>query len=728
MSALANLTRNWRSLDRMGRAQGELAATILKDYMSVVLVACVVLAAFVLLFPSHYVRPAGTLVMVAILAAAAWWHRRYCQRAGAWRACGSYALFSWALCALYYGLSQQTALTGLMAAAFLPVLTLIRGVGAASLYAVTFLLLLLGGFVASRMGIDVPVYFVGAPLGVLVLVSVSLFAVILPLPRILEQLQGLLSSAQAELTERHRLEAELRESSERLQTYASVGSDWFWETDTEHRISRYIVSSSRAAQADIEVPRVIGRRRWELTAPRNADDAALWAEHRATVEAHKPFYTLEYPYRRSNGDVRWMSVSGKPVFDGAGNFTGYRGSSTDISWRKEKEEELRRITAAAEAANVAKSDFLATMSHEIRTPMNGIVGLTQLALETPVTREQREYLEGVRQSADSLLLIINDILDLSKIEARQMELESVDFDLAPLLDSVVRPQQIVASGKGLQLTLQMAPGLPARACGDPGRLRQVLLNLVGNAMKFTERGSITIEVAPLPGLPGMGAAQQHLGFRIVDTGVGIPEDKLGRLFVPFSQADSSTARRYGGTGLGLAISKQLVEMMGGQIGVHSTPGQGSVFHFSVVLDAARAPETLPAALAPLARPIRALRVLVVEDHPINQQLAQRMLEKAGHEVHLALSGEEGIAQWRSLKPDLILMDMQMPVMDGLQATRAIRAEELASGRTEHVPIIAMTANAFAEDRQMCLDAGMDGYLSKPVKPDVLNQAIADCVV
>jgi CheY-like chemotaxis protein len=297
-----------------------------------------------------------------------------------------------------------------------------------------------------------------------------------------------------------------------------------------------------------------------------------------------------------------------------------------------------------------------------------------------------------------LLLIINDILDLSKIEARQMELESVDFDLAPLLDSVVRPQQIVASGKGLQLTLQMAPGLPARACGDPGRLRQVLLNLVGNAMKFTERGSITIEVAPLPGLPGVGAAQQHLGFRIVDTG------------------------------LGLAISKQLVEMMGGQIGVHSTPGQGSVFYFSVVLDTARAPETLPAALAPLARPIRALRVLVVEDHPINQQLAQRMLEKAGHEVHLALSGEEGIAQWRSLKPDLILMDMQMPVMDGLQATRAIRAEELASGRTEHVPIIAMTANAFAEDRQMCLDAGMDGYLSKPVKPDVLNQAIADCVV
>ncbi|MFM8609394.1 MAG: ATP-binding protein [Burkholderiaceae bacterium] len=309
-----------------------------------------------------------------------------------------------------------------------------------------------------------------------------------------------------------------------------------------------------------------------------------------------------------------------------------------------------------------------------------------------------------------------------------MELEQIDFDLAQMLESVARPQQIVASGKGLQLTLKMAPGLPPVVRGDPGQLRQVLLNLVGNAMKFTERGGITIEVAPLPALAERPGPHAHLAFRVNDTGVGIPADKRDRLFMPFSQVDSSTARRYGGTGLGLAICKHLVEMMGGQIGVDSMPGQGSTFHFSVVLDAELGRGSERPGLPESAVAVRPLRVLVVEDHPINQQLAQRMLHKAGHEMHLAISGEEGVAQWRALQPDLILRDMQMPVMDGLEATRIIRAEERAAGGSGHMPIIAMTANAFAEDREQCMAADMDGFISKPVKPEVLNQALADCVV
>ncbi|MBM4440043.1 MAG: GAF domain-containing protein [Candidatus Rokubacteria bacterium] len=373
-----------------------------------------------------------------------------------------------------------------------------------------------------------------------------------------------------------------------------------------------------------------------------------------------------------------------------------------------------------EVASRHKSEFLAHMSHELRTPMNGVIGMAELALGTELTEVQRDYLTTVKVSAESLLSLINDILDVSKIEAGRLELEAVPFSLRQTVDLVVKSLAHPARQKGLTLAASLAPGVPDGVVGDPGRLRQVLVNLVGNALKFTAQGGITVSVAEERG----DAAPAPLHIAVTDTGIGIAPEHQAKVFEAFTQADASTARRFGGTGLGLTISSQLVRMMGGRIWVESEPGRGSTFHFTVRLPRAAAPVASEAVADP-SRPAarttaRPRRVLLAEDSVPNQKVARGFLERWGHTVEVAGNGRAALAALERAAFDLVLMDVHMPEMDGFEATAAIRAREGAGAR---IPIIAMTADAMQGDRERCLAAGMDGYVTKPVVPTDLFDAI-----
>jgi CheY-like chemotaxis protein len=360
------------------------------------------------------------------------------------------------------------------------------------------------------------------------------------------------------------------------------------------------------------------------------------------------------------------------------------------------------------------------MSHEIRTPLHGVIGMADLAIETPTGEDQRQYLQLIKQCGANLLTVINDILDISKIEAGRLQLEAVPFSLRQFLRAATAVLTISAKKKGLRLDLTIQPDVPDALIGDSNRLNQIVLNLAANAIKFTEHGGISIHVTREELRP----SSTVLRFSVKDTGIGIEPEKVGTVFEAFSQADSSITRRFGGTGLGLAISSNLIAMMGGRIWVESTPQVGSTFFFTVEM--ALDPSVGKTGPGPAAAPDsrvqhRPLRILLAEDNAVNQLVATRMLEKSGHHVVRAANGEEVLALLARETFDAILMDVQMPVMDGLMATRKIREQEAAS--KSHLPIIALTARAMEEDESMCIEAGMDAYLSKPLGSDELLRTL-----
>ena len=666
-------------------------------------------------------------------------------------------------------------------------------------------------------------------------------------------------SIRTDITGQKELENRIEREQRFLQSVMDTLGEGVYTLDVNENCS-YM---NREAQAMLgwKQEEVLGRNLHDLVHFQTLDHQPISRDNCPThrcIQDGRVYRSEDDAFTRKDGSVFPISVIAAPLLEG-GRVVGSVAAFQDITARKLSEAEMRRARDEAEAASRAKGEFLATMSHEIRTPMNGIIGMTELALDTELSEPQREYLDLVKSSADSLLTIINDVLDFSKIEAGHLELEHVPFRLRDLIGSALRPLSMRAYTKGLEISYEVAGEVPETVVGDPGRLRQILVNLVGNSIKFSPKGEIAVRVSGTTGTPGATL----LEFSVSDTGIGIPAEKQAHIFEAFAQADNSTTRRYGGTGLGLTICHRLVTAMGGQIGVESEVGKGSRFHFTARFDLAAnqgprspdavdltgvsvlimddhetnlrllfqllskwgmtvsavttgsealdaiasaaemnapfrialldvmmpdmdgfevaekignelrqhdtaiailtsggfrgdgercrnmgvsaylskpiVPEELKATLQSMLSPQRlplitrhslaeerqrnGRRILLAEDNPVNQKLALTLLSKWGHHVTLAQNGHEAVARSAEEKFDLILMDMQMPDMGGVEATTVIRERENRLG--EHVRIVAMTANAMERDRDACIAAGMDDYLSKPLDSQRLKAIVDD---
>jgi signal transduction histidine kinase/ActR/RegA family two-component response regulator len=435
---------------------------------------------------------------------------------------------------------------------------------------------------------------------------------------------------------------------------------------------------------------------------------------------------------RGDGKIIWLSINGVPVSNMLGQVTGYRGAGLDITARKQVEQELIREKEAAQAADRAKSEFLAVMSHEIRTPLNSVLGFADLLTETTLDAIQKEQVDMIRRSGDALLVLLNDILDFSRIESGKMPIQPASVDIRECLRDVVDLYGATAQAKGLGIHIDVEDAVPNALCTDPGRLRQILLNLIGNAVKFTPSGEVVVSAKRGPNDPEDG--RFPLLVEVTDTGIGIPPDRIVRLFKPFSQADSSTTRRFGGTGLGLAICKRLAELLGGDVTLVRSSPSGSVFSLELSLVtmpdfpvSGDSPDSRARPLTEAGRRSGNWRILVVEDNAVNRMLAQRMLLSLGFESDAAENGLAGAEANEKNPYDIIFMDLQMPVMDGVEAAEKIREFEKRHSECPPCRIIALTADAMSGDRQRCLDAGMNDYLSKPIRRPELAAALDKAV-
>ncbi len=515
-----------------------------------------------------------------------------------------------------------------------------------------------------------------------------------------------------DITERKQAEVAIQLSEEKFRQLAENIREVFWMTNATGTEMYYVSPAyeqiwGRTAESIYKNPFS-----WfEAIRPEDREHANQFFTMQVAGERIDSEYRITTP----DGQERWIRDQAFPVRDASGELIRIVGLAEDITERKHHEAELIHARAAADAANTAKSRLLANMSHEIRTPMNGVIGTLQLMSLTSLTPEQRRFVTIIENSGRSLLALIDDILDLSKIEAGKLTLERVEFNLLRLAEDVVQSLAGQAEPKGLVLTLRAAPDTPTLVRGDSNRLRQVLTNLTSNAIKFTERGAVTLKLA----LVAQAEGKTTIRFEVTDTGIGLRPEQIQPLFSAFSQADVSTTRRYGGTGLGLAISKQIIEMMGGKIGVESREREGSTFWCTAVLDTAAA--TAPRAEADPVDPRRApapaqaaalnrtARILIAEDNAVNRFVALSQVTKLGYQADVVTNGAEAVLALQKGEYDLVLMDCEMPEMDGYEATRRVR-----EARLSRAPIIAVTASAMPEDREKCIAAGMDDVLSKPV--------------
>jgi PAS domain S-box-containing protein len=504
-------------------------------------------------------------------------------------------------------------------------------------------------------------------------------------------------------------ESALEQSRKRFQDLVETVNDWVWEVDPK---GSYTYASPQVQNLlGYEPEEVVGKTPFDFMPEDEAERVRM--EFRRIVAQGEPFSVLENTNRHKDGHLVILETSGVSFFDKKGTLLGYRGIDRDITERKHLEAHLTKAKQAAEEANQAKNLFLAHMSHELRTPLTVLMGTLDFLKDGGDADLQSKLLEMASGSAQRLLGIIDDLLDISRIEAHRLKIEEKPFDLRPCVRKAVEMFATAARAKGLDLTVRVDRLLPAEVRGDPDRLGQVLVNLVGNAVKFSQRGEVEVTVE------GTG----ELLFSVRDTGIGIPADKMGALFKPFSQVDDSITRRYGGTGLGLAISKELVEMMGGSIAAKSEVGRGSVFSFSLPLRPALSREE--PALPGFAREEgRALQVLLAEDEPMAGDLMRMTLARMGMNVVSVENGRQAVDRWKQGGIDLVLMDLQMPELDGLEATRRIRESEDQQGR--RTCIFALTAHVRQEDREKCLAAGLDGFLAKPLQIEELDALIMNC--